>query len=65
MVQTPPPPPAPQQPHSRRSDTDEQEYGNLERNKNILMAVVSLLRELDENSLEVVKGEVDKLLSRR
>jgi hypothetical protein len=29
------------------------------------MAVVSLLRELDDNSLEVVKGEVDKLVGRR
>jgi hypothetical protein len=29
------------------------------------MAVVSLLRELDENSLEVVRGEVDKLVGRR
>jgi hypothetical protein len=29
------------------------------------MAIVSLMRELDENSLEVVRGEVERLTGRR
>ena len=44
-------------------------YGNekmdpsseVSRNKNILMAVLSLMKELDINSLEIVKREADSL----
>jgi hypothetical protein len=33
----------------------------VSRNKNILMAVLSLMKELDINSLEIVKREADSL----
>lgn len=34
----------------------------MNRNQNILMAVLSLMRELDSGSLEIVKREADKFL---
>jgi hypothetical protein len=36
---------------------------NYERNENILCAILALLKELDENSLEVVRRDVEKRLS--
>ena len=36
----------------------------MNRNQNILMAILSLTKELDVNSLEIVKKEIDKRLSK-
>lgn len=41
-------------------------YGKVEssfKNENIICAIVSLLKELDDNGLEFVKEEVEKKLS--
>jgi hypothetical protein len=35
---------------------------NPERNENILCAVLSLVKELDENSLELLKRDIDRKL---
>ena len=34
----------------------------MNRNQNILMAILSLMRELDQGSLEIVRRESEKLL---
>lgn len=39
-----------------------QEEQNMNRNQNILMAVLSLMRELDPGSLEIVRREADRML---
>lgn len=35
---------------------------DINRNQNILMAVLSLMRELDQGSLEIVRREAEKML---
>jgi hypothetical protein len=34
----------------------------MNRNQNILMAVLSLMRELDPGSLEIIRREADRML---
>lgn len=35
-----------------------------EKNENILCAVLALIKELDENSLEIVRRDIDRKLSK-
>ena len=37
---------------------------NIGKNENILCAVLALLKELDENSLELVKRDIERKMSR-
>lgn len=39
-----------------------QEEKNMSRNQNILMAILSLMRELDPGSLEILRREADRML---
>jgi anti-anti-sigma regulatory factor len=37
---------------------------NIERNENILCAVLSLVKELDDSSLEIIKKDIEKKLQK-
>jgi hypothetical protein len=44
------------------SRDDRNKVEDINRNKNILMAVLSLMRELDLNSLSIVKREAENFI---
>lgn len=56
-----------------KTDTSKDDYtfgsmhteGNSKRNENILCAVLALLKELDENGLELVKRDIDRKIGEK
>lgn len=54
--------PAQNQSNKKQMYAPEAEEEEISRNQNILMAILSLMRELDNGSLEIVKREAEKML---
>jgi hypothetical protein len=46
---------------AKKSNYHENKEDEINRNQNILMAVLSLMRELDSDSLEIIRREAEKM----